>query len=386
MATAILLVAFCAIPGRAEDLKVLISVQQQSVVAPNPVRATLHLHNSGQQILWLYRPVKGSTTTDRGISIVPGAYEAGQGQLYGGSTLQVKLTPQHLPVGNAQEAAGSGFVIAPDALPYPRLVRLAPGGDYEEKVNIHVNPAKTKAGAADQPVWGAYSFSVVYSADYSNAAALARDVHADLWHGETVSNTVTIDLRPPTAQGSIEGTVFGSIGRPYGGALVTLSDDNENALDQIYSDDDGRFTFAHLAPARYWLTAREPGAEDDTSVFRHVSVDEGGAPVTPEIMMLPVEIEKADRVLHKPVLFHIVDSQGHPLANVRLALLYSSGNVIEHLKTQTGQDGFSAISLIPGGSIVTMRMEGCKDVQRTAGVARSPGVDGFEFVYECTRK
>ncbi len=386
MAAALLFATLCTMPSRAEDLKLLISVQQQSVVAPNPVRATLHLHNSGQQVLWLYRPVRSSATSDQGVYIVQGAYEGGQNQPLGGSTLQVKLTPQHSSTGDAQEAGGTGFVIAPDALPYPRLVRLAPGGDYEEKVNIHVNPASTKSGAADQPVWGAYSFSVIYSADYSNAEALSRDIHANLWHGEATSNTVTIQLQPPTAQGSIEGTVFGSIGRPYGGALVTLSDDNENALDQLYSDDDGRFTFTHLAPARYWLTVREPGAEDDTSVFRHVIVDEGGAPATPEIMMLPVEIEKADRVLHKPVLFHIVDSQGHPLANVRLAILYSSGDVIEHLKTQTGQDGFAAISLIPGGNLLTMRMEGCKDVQRTAGVARGPGVDGFEFDYECARK
>jgi hypothetical protein len=386
MAAALLLAALCAIPSRAEDLKLLISVQQQSVVAPNPVRATLHFHNSGQQVLWLYRPVKSSAPSGQGVYIAPGAYGTGQNQAYGGSKLQVELVAQHAPAGSEQAAPGTGFVIAPDALPYPRLVRLAPGDDYEEKVNIHATPATTKSGATDQPVWGAYSFSVNYSADYSNAEAMSRDIHANLWHGEATSNTVTLQLQPPDAQGTIEGTVFGSSGRAYGGVLVTLSDDNENPIDQLYADDNGKFTFAHLPAGRYWLTVRDPGTEDDTSVFRHLDLDQGGAPATPEIMMLPVEINKAERVLHKPVLFHTVDSQGHPLAKVRLAILYSSGNVIEHLKTQTGQDGFAAISLIPGGNLVTMRMDGCKDVQRTAGVARGPGVDGFEFVYECARK
>jgi Carboxypeptidase regulatory-like domain len=308
------------------------------------------------------------------------------GQTYGGSTLQVKLVAQHAPASDAEAADVSGFTVAPDALPYPRLVRLATGEDYDEKINIHVGPAQTKADKGNQPVWGAYSFSVIYSADYSNAAALARDIHANLWQGEAASNTVTLELQPPVAQGAIAGTVLDSIGRPYGEALVTLSDDEENALDQLYSDDDGRFTFTQLPLGRYWLTVRQPGTDHDTSVFRHVDVSQAGSPATAEIMMLPVEIDKADRVLHKPVLFHIVDSQGHPLAKVRLAFLYSAGSVIENLKAQTGEDGFVAISLIPGGNFVTLRMDGCKDVQRTAGVAPGPGVNGFEFVYECASK
>ena len=128
---------------------------------------------------------------------------------------------------------------------------------------------------------------MIYSADYSNAEAMSRDIHANLWHGEATSNTVTLQLQPPDAQGTIEGTVFGSSGRAYGGVLVTLSDDNENPIDQLYADDNGKFTFAHLPAGRYWLTVRDPGTEDDTSVFRHLDLDQGGAPATPEIMMLP---------------------------------------------------------------------------------------------------
>jgi 5-hydroxyisourate hydrolase-like protein (transthyretin family) len=227
---------------------------------------------------------------------------------------------------------------------------------------------------------------VTYSADYSNGAALARDINADLWHGDAVSNTVMLQLQPPAAQGSISGTVVGSIGRPYGGALVTLSDDNENALNQLYTDDNGRFSFAHLPLGRYWLTVRQPGSDRDTSVFRQVDVNHADSPATAQIMMLPVEINKPDRVLHKPVLFHIVDTQDHPLAKVRIALLYSEGNVIENKKTETGNDGFTAISLIPGSNFVTLRMDGCKDIDRRADVAPGPGVDGFKYVFDCTKK
>lgn len=381
---ALLFALLCALPGRAENLKLLVSVRQQNIAAPEPVRATLHFHNSGQQTIWLYRPVQSAAGADQTGSFGPVSGAQGSGQPYGGSTLQVKLAPQNAPAGEKEAAAGSGSVIVPDALPFPRLVRLAPGDDYEEKVNIHVMPARPKA--EDQPIWGPYAFSVTYSAEYSNGAALARDINADLWHGEAASNTVMLQLQPPAAQGSISGTVVGSIGRPYGQALVTLSDDNENVLSQVYTDDNGGFTFANLPPDHYWLTVRQPGSDQDTSVFRQVDVSRADSPATVQIMMLPVEINKPDRVLHKPVIFHIVDAQDHPLPKVRIALLYSEGNVIENRKTETGDDGFAATSLIPGSNFVTLRMDGCKDIDRRADVAPGPGVDGFKYVFDCTRK
>lgn len=383
LAAVLLLTPLCAVPGRAQDLKLLISVEQQTIVAPNPVRAMLHFHNSGQQTLWLYRPVLSEMPGDRLGLLAPVPAEASPGEAYGGSQLEIRLVPQSAVGGEAKEAAGSGFAMAPDALPYPRLVRLKPGEDYREKVTIHIEPAETKTGAGSQPLWGTYRFSVTYSAGYSNREALGRNINAYLWHGQMRSNTVTLNLRRPAAQGSVTGTALDSIGRPYGQALVTLEDENENPLDQLLTDNEGRFAFAHLRPGRYWLTVRQPGSNHDTTVFRHVDVTGEGSPATADIMMLPVEPNKPDRLLHKPVLFHIVDSKGHPLAKVRIAILFSAENVVENLKAQTGDAGFAAISLIPGTIYVTLRRGGCKKEERRAGVAPGPGVDGFKFTYDC---
>ena len=381
LAAVLFLTALCALPVRAQDLKLLISVEQQTIVAPNPVRATLHFHNSGQQTMWLYRPVLSDLPGDRLGLLAPVPSGVRPGETYGGSQLEVRLAPQ-TATGGTKEAAGSGYAIAPDALPYPRLVRLKPGDDYQEKVSIHIEPAQSKTGGS-QPVWGAYRFSVTYSAGYSNAEALARDINANLWHSQATSNTVALELRPPAAQGSLAGSALDSIGRSYGQALVTLEDENENPLDQVLTDDDGRFAFANLSPGRYWLTVRQPGSDHDTTVFRHVDIADAGSPATAEIMMVPVEPNKPDRLLHKPVIFHIVDSKGHPLAKARIAILVSSENVVEDLKTQTGDDGFAAISVIPGTIYVTLRTRGCKKEERRADVAPGPGVDGFKFTYDC---
>jgi Carboxypeptidase regulatory-like domain len=378
LAALLLLALLCAVPGHAENLKLLVSVERQNIVAPGPVRATLHFHNSGPETIWLYRPVRSRMPGDRLGMVEAGSAGLAPHETYGGSRLAVRLAPQSGPKG----AAGSGFAMAPDAFPYPRLVRLAPGADYQERVNIHVEPA----GQSAQPVWGAYSFSVAYSASYSNGDVLARDVRANLWHGQATSNTVMLNLQPPAAQGSITGTVLDSVGRTYGEALVTLSDDNEDSLDQLFTNDDGEFSFTHLPPGRYWLTVRQPFSNHDTSVFRHVDLSRSGLPEPVDIMMLPVQADNPEHVLHKPVLFHIVDTKGLPLANVKLAILYAAGNVLESRKAQTGDDGFTAISLIPGTNLVTLETAGCKKEDRQADVAPGRGVDGFQFVFECVRK
>lgn len=381
LAAVLLLTPLCAVPGHTQDLKLLISVEEQNIVAPNPIRATLHFHNSGQQTLWLYRPVGSKMPGDRLGLLAPVPADVPPGQAYGGSQLEIRLAPQTEAGGDAKKAAGGGFAMAPDALPHPRLVHLAPGADYQERVSIHVEPGKT--GGDSQPIWGAYKFSVIYSAGYSNAEALARDINANLWHGQAASNTVELNLRPPAGQASITGTVVDSIGRPFGQALVTLEDDNESALDQLLTDDDGRFAFGNLPLGRYWLAVRQPGTNHDTSVFRHVDVTDAGSPATAEIMIVPVDANEPKRMLHKPVLFHIVDSKGHPLAKARIVILYSAEAIVENLKAQTGEDGFAAVSLIPGSIYVTLQTRGCKKEDRQAGVVPGPGVDGFKFTYDC---
>jgi Carboxypeptidase regulatory-like domain len=376
-----------ALSGRADDLKLLVSVQQQNVVVPNPVRATLHFHNSGRETLWLYRPVRSKQVAGADDSFPPAIGGHGTGRAYGESNVEVHLEATE-PSGNGKEPpSGGGFALTPDALPFPRLVRLAPGEDYDEKVTLHVEPALEQRNGGHRALWGQYTFSVSYSADYSNAETLARDINANLWHGQASSNSITLDLQPPRAQGSIAGTVLDSVGRPYGGALVTLSDENENALGQVYSDITGRFSFANLVLGSYWITVRQPGSNQDTSVFRQVDLNQGDSPAMAKIMMLPVDADKPDRLLHKPVLFHIVDNQGRALAKIKLAVLSSTGTIVETLKAQTGEDGFTALGLIPGAIFITLERQGCKKKEdRRADVEPGPGVDGFKFVFECSRE
>lgn len=383
---ALFLTVVCAIVGRAEDLKLMVSVQQQSIIAPSPVRATLHFHNSGKRTLWLYQPVLSKLMADRSGEFIPEVSENHPGQIYGGSTLSVHLVAVNGPEKDKEKATGHGFVLAPEAMPHPQLVRLGPGKDYQEIVNIEVKPAEIRTQDGSQPVWGRYRFSVVYSADYSNGKFLKKYVHADMWDGDVNSNAITLDFHPPTGQGSISGTVLDRVGRPYSGALVTLSDNNENSVKQLHSDIDGRFSFTHLPPGQYWITVREPYVYRDTSEFRHLNLSQADSHATTQIMLLPVVSYKPERLFHKPVLFHIVDNKGHPLADVRLTILWSMGRVIQNLKTKTAADGFVAIALIPGTNLVTLRTHGCKSEDRQANVVHSPGVNGFEFVYDCAHK
>ncbi|HET7101592.1 MAG TPA: hypothetical protein VFJ52_10615, partial [Terriglobia bacterium] len=88
-------------------------------------------------------------------------------------------------------------------------------------------------------------------------------------------------------------------------------------------------------------------------------------------------------ILHKPVLFHIVDGKGHPLAKVGITILYSAETIVENRKAQTGQDGFAVVGLIPGSIYVTLQTRGCKKEDRRADVAPGAGVDGFKFAYDC---
>lgn len=381
----LLFTPLCVFPARAEGLKLLISVEQQNIVAPNPVRATLHFHNSSQQTFWLYRPVhsmrfSNQTNNPLGLSNQPPA------EITSGSTLTVHLVSTNPSANNEKnKVEGSGLVLDPDALPHPRLVKLEPGKDYDEEVNIHVEPAQLKDGKG-KPAWGRYSLSVTYSADYSNTESMVQDVNANLWRGSVKSNTVTVNLEASTGQGSINGTVLDRMGRPYGGGLVTLSDNNENSLNQVYTDMNGQFSFTSLPLGHYWITVRNPGSSRDTSVFRLIDLNQVNRPATTRIMMLPVGNNKADRLLHKPVLFHIVDSKGHPLANVKLAILRTTGDIIQNVKATTKEDGFVAVNLIPGLNLVTLKLHGCKNEQRQADVAHSPGVDGFKFVFDCKKK
>lgn len=142
----------------------------------------------------------------------------------------------------------------------------------------------------------------------------------------------------------------------------------------------------HLVWGRYWIAVRQPGAPHDTTVFRHADLSAAGPHATIRLMMLPVEVNEATQLLHKPVVFHVVDNSGRPLAGVKLATLWSTGTVIANAKAETNEEGFAAMRLIPGRNFVTLDRHGCSKEERRADVTSGSGVDGFEFVDDCSQK
>src|SRR5579859_1506583 len=156
------------IPGSAQGLRVSLSVQEQTIVDPNPVRATLQFHNSGQQTIWLYRPVGDISQISQGNPLDMEVSDSGPDQTFGGPTLEVHLEPINPQASGKGELAARGAVILTAGFPHPKLISLQPGSDYEERVLIHVEPARTTPGDGNQSAWGHYRFSVTYSARYSN--------------------------------------------------------------------------------------------------------------------------------------------------------------------------------------------------------------------------
>jgi Carboxypeptidase regulatory-like domain len=379
-------VTLSAMPARSQGLKLTVSVQEQNIEAPNPVRAMLQFHNSGPYAIWLYWPIGSASQIASSNPLEWAASEPGPNRTSGESTLEVHLALVNPPSGKNGELAAHGAVLLDAGFPHPRLIHLAPGSDYDERVAIHVEPGRVKTGDGNRFGWGRYQFYVTYSAQYSNQDDLANHLGIHLWHGQSRSNDITLDMQPPTAQGSIEGTVVDSTRRPVGNILATLSDEDENALNQLRTDVQGNFSFAHLAWGRYWITVREPGATEDATVFRHVDISAAASHATPQIMMLPVEVSESKQLLHKPVLFRIVDASGRALAGVKIAIVWSNGTSVEDAKTATNEEGLAQMSLIPGRNFVTLQRHGCGREDGRADVAPGTGVDGFKFVYECPRK
>src|SRR5690242_9638872 len=95
--TALLLVGVSQVlaqsgPG-TQPLKLLISIEQQSIAAPLPARITLHLHNAGQRPLWLYRKARDASTTFRGDAARLESNEHAAAYTTGGATIAVRLDP-----------------------------------------------------------------------------------------------------------------------------------------------------------------------------------------------------------------------------------------------------------------------------------------------------
>jgi hypothetical protein len=379
----LLLLVPLALPGQGAatdtSLKLLISVEQQNIAAPFPARVTLHVHNAGNETVWLYRHARGKLPTPRRL------LEEDTGpQPTGGSMLTVKLEP-----GSTGQAAISnpaqGAVFESVGLPKPKLVRLAPGEDYEERATIRLTPALSEV---QKPIWGTYRLSITYKAQYSNAEEIQRNLKVRVWQGEVSSDAIEVQLQPPgpESRGQVSGTVNTPDSFPIRDAIVSLTDHAERLMDQTTSDRDGRYSFSSLPPGLYWITARRDGATEDTTVFRHVQLTPSEASATQEMVMIPPEIYEPQKVLHKPVLFCITDSAGRPLERVGLETTWSNGTVVDNVKGETGSDGAVALELMSGRNFVTLKRRGCPKQEERADVAAGEGIDGFMFTLECAKK
>lgn len=377
------LLALCSVlrltAAESEDLKLLISVEQPAITAPFPARLKLHLHNSGQEPVWLYR---------RAMPWRPAAGKSGDG-----SMLEVRLasagdreTQPTQPGASATSAQGR--ILESVGLPRPKLVLLPPGEDYEERAVIGLSPAIVAAASQKEPLWGPHRLSVIYRAQYSNAKEIERIVGVRLWQGEVTSNTVELSLHPSdaAAQGSVAGKVIGREGRPLFQGLVSLSDAQERLLDQVLTDFEGRFSFTRLPLGLYWVTVRLPNFTEDTAVFRHFQLSPAAPAGAIEFVLLPREIHFSKEILHKPVLFRVTDGAGRPLDRVELEITWSSGTVLENVKSRVPGDAALALELIPGRQFVTVKSRGCPKEEHRVDVAPGGGIDGFRLMLECAKK
>ncbi len=362
------------------EMKLLISIEQQAVTEPYPARITLQLHNASERTLWLYRRARAKEQP------VERVYDENRpAETSGGSTLEVKLQPVDARAAEAAISPAEGVALDYVGLPKPKLVKLAAGDDYEEKVTLRLRPARAEGQKA---VWGAYALAVVYGASFSNAAEFERNLGARLWQGEVTSNTLAIELRPAAADavGTVEGAAVGGDLQPRTAVRVSLVNEQERLIDQQITGPDGKFLFERLPLGLYWVTARNDAANEDTGVFHHVELTSAAPRVGTDLVLYPPEIYEAQKVLHKPVLFKVVTASGQPAEKVTLDATWSNGPVLDDVKAATGEDGMAVMELIPGRNFVTLKRRGCRNQQEHPDVAPGKGVDGFKLGFECEKK
>jgi len=380
--------SYAGTDAAAGSLKLLLSIEEQAITMPSPARITLHIHNSGSEPVWLYRHARDAAAVARTDTVVSKPSEENPGNAtHGGSTLAIHLTPA--ASGDTTTAPGTGAegaVLETVGMPHPKLIRVGPSEDYEEKAVVHLAPALTGAERAAKPVWGRYRLSATYGASYSNGDETARDLGVTLWQGETESNAVDIDLEPPPAAdiGSVAGTVVTPDSRPvYRTTVVSLSDKQERLVDQSWADRDGRFSFHHLPLGLYWVTARFAAATTDTAYVQHVELTSATPGGDVQLVMVPPEIYEPKQMLHKPVLVRVTDSAGRPQRKVTLDATWSSGTVMDDVKAETFEDGAATLELLPGRSYVTLKRKHCGQHDDRIDVSEGGGIDDFKLVLDC---
>jgi hypothetical protein len=384
-----LLIPFRAIsqgPPAPNPLKLLISIEQQTIPAPFPARIILHFHNSGNQTLWLYHKARDPEILKQIAARHARLVEEQQDQStrpenysYGGATLTAKLDPV---TGGGK--SGTGTVLESVALPHPRLVRLGPGDDYEEKEAVRLNPPALAEAPA--PQWGQYRLTVTYGAQFSNGDAISRNLATVIWQGEVTSNAIEVNLTSPSGNGAISGTVTSEGNVLREGMMASLTDANDRLIDQALTDSRGMYEFSGLPPGVYWVWVRNPRTNVDTAQYHHLQLSSAAPNAESNMTMLDPETYEPKQVEHKPVLILVTDNASHPIPHAGLEITWSSGTVMEHLKGEAGDDGFAPLQLISGRNYVTLRSRGCPKQESIADVAEAGGIDGFKLVFECKGK
>ena len=303
----------------------------------------------------------------------------------GGSTVEVKLQPVDAKTAQAVVSPAEGTVLEYAQMPKPRLAKLAAGGEYEETSIVQLRPALAEG---EKPIWGVYRLAVVYGASYSNGEEFQRNLGATLWQGEVTSNTITVELRPalPDSVGVLSGSTVGADLQPTARIRVSLSDEQGQLIDQQVTGVDGRFSFAHLPLALYWVTGRREGAAEDTVTFRHEELSSAAPSVNTQLVLYPPEIYEAKKLVHKPALLRVFDSRGQPVGGVELDAIFSNGDILDDVKASSGDDGMAVMELLPGRSTFSLKRHGCSDQVERAEVTPGVGVENFKFVFDCVKK
>lgn len=361
-------------------LKLLITMDHQFVAEPEAARILLHIHNPTQQTLWLYRRAKGKHPPEERVHD-----ENQPAETTGGSTVEAKLQPVDAQAAQAAISPAEGTTLEYVQMPKPRLVKLAAAGDYEEVSIVHLRPALVKG---QKPIWGAYRLTVVYGASFSNGEEFQRNLGATLWQGEVTSNTITVELRAalPDSVGVLGGSALGRDLQPRAGIRVSLQDEQGQLIDQQVTGGDGRFSFAHLPLALYWVTGRREGATEDTVTYRHEELTSATPSVNTQLVFYPAEIYEAKKLVHKPALLRVFDSGGKPAGGIELDATYSNGQVLDDVKAATDNDGTAVMELLPGRNSVSLNRHGCAEQVERADVNPGAGVDNFKFVFACAKK
>jgi hypothetical protein len=364
----------------APTLKLLITMGRQFVAEPEAARILLHIHNSTQQTLWLYRRARGKRPPEEHVYD-----ESRPAETTGGSTVEFKLQPANAQAAQAAISPAEGITLEYAQMPKPRLVKLAGGGDYEETSIVQLRPALAEG---QKPIWGAYRLAVVYGASFSNGQEFQRNLGATLWQGEVTSNTITVELRTalPDSVGVLGGSTLGPDLQPRAGIRVSLSDEQGQLIDQQVTGPDGRFSFSHLPLTLYWVTGRREVAAEDTMTFRHEELTRAAPTANTQLVFYSPEIYDAKKLVHKPALLRVFDPGGQPLGGIEMDATYSNGQVIDDVKATSGDDGTALMELLPGRSSVSLKRRGCAEQVERADVTAGVGVEDFKFVFDCVKK